>query len=76
MDQVAPANPGSVEEVIAFTIALNTAFDGDFVVVDWQPAGGIVEHDGDLGEGRPRPALASDIDDLLHLPAPQVASLA
>ena|ERR1700674_720544 len=76
MDQIAPADSGSVEEVIAFAVAFDTALDCDLVVVDRKPAGSVVEDDRYLREGRSRSPLTADVDDLLHLLASQVAGLA
>ena len=75
VDQVPPAHPCAVEVVVALTISLDTAFDCDLVIVDRQAAGGVVENDGHLGVRGPRAPLASDIDDLLHLLAAQIARL-
>ena len=53
MDQVAAAHAAAVEEVVALAIALDTALDRNFVVVDGQAAGRVVEDERHLGEGRP-----------------------
>ena len=76
MDDVAPADPRAVQEVIALAVALHTPLDGDLVIVDRKPACGVVEVHRDLGVGGPRAALAAGVDDLLHLLAANVARLA
>src|SRR6267378_6641067 len=76
MDEVSPAHPAAVEEVVDFAVALDPALDRDLVVVDWEPAGGVVEDDCDLGERCARAPLAADVDDLLHLLAAEVAGMA
>ena len=76
MDDVAPADPRAVQEVIALAVALHPALDGNLVVVDRKPAGGVVEDHRDLGVRGTRAALATGVDDLLHLLAADVARLA
>ena len=76
VDDVAPADPRAVQEVIALAVALHPALDGNLVVVDRKPAGGVVEDHRDLGVRGTRAALATGVDDLLHLLAADVARLA
>src|SRR5207302_1144157 len=70
------AAAGAVEEVVALTVALHPPLDRDLVVVDGQAAGRVVEDHRDLGVGGARTPLAAGVDDLLHLLAANVASLA
>ena len=76
MDQITAAHPAPIDEVIAFAVALDPALDSDLVIVDRQPAGGVVEDDSDLGERGARAALSAGVDDLFHLPPAKVAGLA
>ncbi len=75
MKQVAPPHASAVEEVVALPVAFHAPLDRDLVVVDRQATGGVVKHQRDLREGGPRAPFASDVDDLLHLLAAQVACL-
>ena len=76
MDEVAPSHPRAVQEVIALPIAFDAALDRNLVIVDREPAGGVVEDHRDLGVRGPRAALTAGIDDLLHLLTAEVACLA
>jgi hypothetical protein len=76
VEQVSPPDTGAVEVVVAFTVSLHPPRDRDLGVVDRQAAGRVVEDDGHLCERRARAPLAARVDDLLHLPAAQVARLA
>ena len=53
VDQVATPDPRAVQEVVALAVPLDPALDGDLVIVDRKPPRGVVEHDRDLGVGRP-----------------------
>src|SRR4029077_16014146 len=75
VDEVPAPDPGAVEVVVRLPVALDASFDRDFVVVDGQPAGCVVEDHGDLGEAGPRAPLAAGVDDLLHLLAAEVFGL-
>ncbi len=75
VDEVAPADAGAVEEVVAFTAAFDASLDRDLVIIDGQPSRRVVEHHRDLGIRRPRAPLAAGVDDLLHLLSAQVARL-
>ena len=76
VDEVPAPHSGAVQEVVALAVALDPALDGDFVVVDRQAPGAVVENHGDLGEGGARAALAAGVDDLFHLLAADVPRLA
>ena len=76
VDEVAAPDARAVEEVVALPVTLDAALDRHLVVVDRQPPGGVVENKRDVGERGAGAALATRVDDLLHLPAPDVARLA
>ena len=76
VDQVAAADACAVEEEVALAVAFHSSLDRDFLVVDRQPAGAVVEDHRDLGEGGSGASLAARVDNLLHLLAAEVARLA
>ncbi len=76
VEEIAPADTRPVQEVVTLAVSLDAPLDGNLVVVHREAAFGVVEHKRDLGESRAGPALASDVDDLSHRLATEVACLA
>src|SRR5262249_36165540 len=76
VNQIAAPDPGAVEVVVTLAVAFDPPLDGDLVVVDREAAGRVVEDHRDFGEGGSWGPLPANVDDLLHLLAAEVASLA
>src|SRR5207237_9479097 len=61
---------------VALAVPRDPALDRDLVVVDRQASGCVVEDQGAPGERGRRTSLPTRVDDLFHLLAADVASLA
>jgi hypothetical protein len=76
VEQVPAADAAAVQEVVALAAPVQAPADGDFRIVNGEPAVRVVDHDRDLCHRRPASTFAAGVDDLVHAFAPQVTGLA